>query len=75
MQTPPNLRNQKLSLRRISSKYPRKLVGNLTPKIFRLSVSHRKFHANNFEEWGGNCFEVWGRYFIGTALLVGLYKI
>ena len=73
-----HLRNQKLSLRRISSKYPRKFMAvcgyfrdkvmrmydvanagrsgtamcvlpqkSLTPKIFHLSVSHRKFLANN----------------------------
>ena len=49
-----HLRNQKLSLRRISSNYPRKLKGVLavvfaiclTPKIFHLSNSHRKFLAN-----------------------------
>ena len=56
-----HLRNQKLSLRRISSKYHRKFrwwlsldeisygyrcIVRLAPKIFHLSVSHRKFFAN-----------------------------
>ena len=62
-----HLRNQKLSLRRISSKYHRKFrwwlsldeisygyrcIVRLAPKIFHLIVSHRKFLANYNKKMG-----------------------
>ena len=81
-----HLRNQKLSLRRISSKYHRKFrwwlsldeisygyrcIVRLAPKIFHLSVSHRKFLANLIIYWWEMCliFAIngWFRVFVAAT--------